>query len=128
MRNDEWTTNLSRCRSPSSMIWMGEVIGCDPDGSLKGEGGINAPAPINAPQWFNSAPPWTWHTPIDPAIYTSAIAPYTTPLGVLYPRYLARFSHGRRMSCSFYDGHVSGVSLQDMVGDGSTSNLWYGSR
>ena len=131
MGNDPWQIRLSKANSPSRMIWMGEVIGCDPDGTLHGEGSVNAPAPINAPIWSPTAvPPYTWHVPSDPAMYTSTIGPYVMPPGVPLwnARYLPRFSHNRRMSCSFYDGHVAGVSLQEMVGDGSTNNLWYGFR
>lgn len=124
---DPWRRRLSRSSSPSTMIWMGEVIGCDPDGSLHGEGGINAPAPIIAPMWFDSVP-GTWHTPADPAMYTSTIGPYVLPTGVLFPRYLPRFSHAKRMNCSFYDGRVAGVTLGEMVGDGTKNNLWYGFR
>ena len=131
MSNSYWEIPLSRASSPSTMIWMGEVIGCDPDGTLHGEGMVNAPAPINAPVWYPGAPPpYTWHVPADPAMYTSAIEPYVMPTGVpaWNARFLPRFSHGKRMTCAFYDGHVAGTSLSEMVGDGSTNNLWYGSR
>lgn len=126
---DYWHVKLSLCSSPSAMIFLGEVIGCDPDGTLHGEGLVNAPAPINAPVYPTSSP-CTWHTPTDLPIYTSDIGPYTMPTSVpsWNARYLPRFSHAKRMTCSFYDGHVSGVTLADMVGDGSTNNLWYGFR
>lgn len=129
MGPDYWQIQLSRSNSPSTMIWMGEVIGCDPDGTLHGEGLVSAPAPINAPIWPTSNP-CTWHIPVDPPMYTSSIGPYTMPTGIPAwdARYLPRFSHGNRMTCSFYDGHVAGVSLTEMVGDGSTNNLWYGFR
>ena len=128
---DYWHVKLARCSSPSSMVFLGEVIGCDPDGTLHGEGLMNAPASINALVWYPGAPPpYTWHTPSDPPIYTSAIAPYTLPPSVPngHARYLPRFSHAKRMTCSFYDGRVAGLNLSDMVGDGSTNNLWYGFR
>lgn len=131
MGPDYWQIALSRSSSPSSMIWMGEVIGCDPDGTLHGEGMVNAPAPINAPIWSpTTPPPYTWHIPADPAMYTSTIGPYIMPpsLPSWNARFLPRFSHGRRMTCSFYDGHAGGVTLDEMVGDGSTNNLWYGFR
>lgn len=126
---DYWHVKLALSSSPSSMIWMGEVIGCDPNGTLQGEGLVNAPAPINAPLWPTSSP-CTWHIPVDAPVYTSVIGPYTMPPSVpaWNARYLPRFSHERRMTCSFYDGHVAGVTLSDMVGDGSTNNLWYGFR
>ncbi len=127
MGGDDWTRRISRALSPSAMIWMGEVIGCDPDGELHGEGGMSAPAPIVAPMYY-AVTPGTYHTPTYPAMYTSVIGPYELPAGVWFPRYLTRFSHAKRMTCSFYDGHVAGVTLGEMVGDGTISNLWYGFR
>jgi prepilin-type N-terminal cleavage/methylation domain-containing protein/prepilin-type processing-associated H-X9-DG protein len=130
MSTDLTRIMLDSCPSPSSMIWMGEVLGCDPDGTLAGEGGVNVPAPVNAPVWPTSPAPYTWHVPTDPAMYTARIGPYTLPTGVpaANARYLPRFSHRKRMNVSFYDGHVAGLNLQAMVGDGSTSNPWYGTR
>ena len=128
---DYWRMRATKSSSPSRMLWMGEVIGCDPDGTVNGEGNVDAPAPINAPcYWLGDPAPYTWHVPTFPPTYIETITPYALPPGMTVggSRYTSRFSHNRRMSSGFYDGHAELLTIDALVGDGSKNNLWYGFR
>lgn len=111
----DWGVPLAKLKGASSLIWLGEVIGIETSGAFGGQSCIVPPAPIQDP----------WGVSIfDPPIYAASRGPFTT--SSTYPTTLGRFTHNRRMTCSFYDGHAAAVALPDMIGTSTTGNAWYG--
>ena len=112
--HSDWGVPLSKVRSSSSLIWLGELMGTETSGAFGGQSCVMPPAPIQD----------YWGTTFDPPMYATTRGPYTNANP--YPTTLPRFTHNRKMVCSFYDGHAASTGLVEMVGNGPTSNMWFG--
>ena len=112
--HSDWGVPLSKVKNSSSLIWLGELMGTETSGAFGGQSCVMPPAPIIDP----------WGSTFDPPVYATTRGPFTTTSPS--PTTLPRFTHNRKMICSFYDGHAAGVGMEEMVGNGTNSNMWFG--